>query len=265
MVEQFSVAELYIFRYFSAYVVHYFLLCHFLAAARSMRGMKARTNFVYPNHHTCIQSAAMAATTRTSAENLTAYDLAARSMRGFDACTRFVNPTHQTCLPSAALAASRAAEPKQLLDGHQSCNILAPSKPRKADWQSALSGSTPSHQVSRPLERSELRSCGISQQSFRSSEKMCDSGNVLTESVGRTFNGPAREVYESVARLAGVITDRPRQAPRGGDSLQAYSDINKNLGRKQGHFSDYLHDPFSRLLDRNMVITILFIVRFLRF
>ena len=240
-----------------------------LAAARSMRGMKARTNFVYSNHHTCIQSAAMAST--RTAENSTAYDLAARSTRGSETSTRFAYPTQQTCLPSPALAASRASEQKQLLDGQQSCNILPPTKPRRVDWLSALTRSTPSPQVSRPLERSDSRSCGIFQQSFGSLEKMCDSGNVLSESVVRTFNEPAREVYESVARLAGVIADQPRQAPREGDhNLQAYSNINKNLreglvGRKQGHYSDYLHEPFGRLLDSSMVITIIFVVGFLRF
>ena len=37
-----------------------------IAAARSMRGLKARTNFVYPAHQTCILSAALAASRSAS-------------------------------------------------------------------------------------------------------------------------------------------------------------------------------------------------------
>lgn len=58
-----------------------------IAAARSMRGLKARTNFVYPAHQTCILSAALTAS-RASKENLAQPAQKQRKFDWFSALSR---------------------------------------------------------------------------------------------------------------------------------------------------------------------------------
>lgn len=137
-------------------------------AARSMRGLKARTNFVYPAHQTCILSAALAAS-RAASGKVGAAEAPGRKFDWFTALSR--------------------SEPQRVLIDYNDVGTVR---------TSSGTGAEPAHDYTEVLESVERLASAISDPPRRSS---CDPMN------GTTTHWPSSRPCEPSVEEPAVATN----------------------------------------------------------